>query len=130
MTANGLQTAGLPVRRPPKSILTDRLAPMPTSAAALPVRSAPTPGTDAEHPKTVPLLAVRGQACILNPRDIATIGVDRQREAAGCFLPTMMKRSAASRSHIEGRPDGSTKPLPWPEGGLRPVPMASALSWP
>jgi hypothetical protein len=59
---------------------------MPTSAAALPVRSAPTPGTDAEHPKTVPLLAVRGQACILNPRDIATIGVDRQREAAGCFF--------------------------------------------
>jgi hypothetical protein len=63
----------------------DGFARMPTRVVAPLVRPDAMPQLGSEHPRVAPLLLVLGQGYILNPFDLATLGVDRLGELVASF---------------------------------------------
>jgi hypothetical protein len=58
---------------------------MPTRLVAPLVRPAAMPPLGGEHARVAPTLAVRGQGYVLNPFDLATLGVHRLGEPVASF---------------------------------------------
>jgi hypothetical protein len=63
----------------------DDFARMPTRVVAPLVRQDAMPLLGSEHARVAPRLVVRGQGYVLNPFDLATLGVHRLGEAVASF---------------------------------------------
>jgi len=63
----------------------DDFARMPTRVVAPLVRPDAMPSFGGEHARVAPKLAVQGQDCVLNPFDLATLGVHRLGELVASF---------------------------------------------
>jgi hypothetical protein len=58
---------------------------MPTRIVAPLVLPASMPGLQGEHPRIAPMLVVLGRGYVLNPLDLATIGLARLGERVASF---------------------------------------------
>jgi mRNA-degrading endonuclease toxin of MazEF toxin-antitoxin module len=63
----------------------DHFKRMPSRVVAPLVVPSAVPGFDGEHPRVAPILVVQGRVCIVNPFDIATVGVNRLGDLVASF---------------------------------------------
>jgi len=84
----------------------DDFARMPTRVVAPLVRPDAMPQLGSEHARVAPTLVVRGQGYVLNPFDLATLGVHRQGELVASFAD-----DDAARRRIQDALDIVLKPF-------------------
>jgi hypothetical protein len=79
---------------------------MPTRIVAPLVRASAMPKLEGEHPRVAPVLVVNGQAHVLNPFDLATLGIDRLGEYVTSFA-----QDEDARRSIQDALDAVLKPF-------------------
>ena len=84
----------------------DDFARMPTRVVAPLVRPDAMPQLGAEHARVAPRLVVRGQGYVLNPFDLATLGVHRLGELVAAFAD-----DDAAKRRIQDALDSVLKPF-------------------